>query len=136
MLSRELQQRGTCLPQTLQVDHFVVRRARLPALPDDPDPLEGQGAHGGVMAFAFGALHRVVSLGPEGMLDRLLGVLDKRLAEELGTEITPANPTLFAAALNDRGHPREAQQVIDSLPARAIGTERGGQARGIDRAGC
>jgi hypothetical protein len=33
----------------------------VPALPDDPDPFEGQSADGGVMVFAFGALAEVVS---------------------------------------------------------------------------
>ena len=32
------------LPQTLQIDDLVVRGASVPALPDDPDPFEGQGA--------------------------------------------------------------------------------------------
>src|SRR5260370_35514150 len=87
MLSRELQQWRSTFSQALEIDDFVIGRAGLPALPDDADPFEGQGAHGGVVAFAFSALHGVVSSGPERMLDRLLGVFDKRLAKELGTEV-------------------------------------------------
>jgi hypothetical protein len=56
----------------------------VPALPDDPDPFEGQGADGGVVVFAFGALTEVVSSGPERVLDRLGGKLMKSLAKELG----------------------------------------------------
>src|SRR5438445_3762535 len=69
MLGGELQQWRSTFSQALQIDDFVVGRARLPTLPDDPDPFEGQGAHGGVVRFAFGALHGVVGAGPERMLD-------------------------------------------------------------------
>jgi hypothetical protein len=58
MFSGELKQRRSFLPQTLEIDNFVVRGARLPALPDDPDPLESESAHGGMMLFALG-------VGPE-----------------------------------------------------------------------
>jgi hypothetical protein len=40
ILSRELQQRRFRLAQALELDDFVVGRARLPALPDNSDPLE------------------------------------------------------------------------------------------------
>jgi hypothetical protein len=73
----------------------------LPALPDDPDPFEGEGADGGVMVFVFGALAVVVSAGPERVLNRLSSKLMKGLAKELGTKVTPTDAEEFAAALDD-----------------------------------
>lgn len=64
IVSGELEQRRTLLPQTIEIDNFIVGGAGLPALPDDPNPFEGQGADGGVVVFAFGALAVVVSAGP------------------------------------------------------------------------
>ena len=43
----------------------MVRSARLPALPGNPDPFERQIANGGVMVFVSGALAGVVSRNPE-----------------------------------------------------------------------
>ena len=120
MVSGELEQRRTCLSQTLQIDHFVVRGAGLPALPDDANPLESQGADGGVMVFAFGALHQVIGAGPEGMLNGFAGELVKGLAKELGTEVTPSGPVLFAAALDDRSNAGEAQQFLGVGPTSAV----------------
>ena len=50
------------------------------------------------MLFALGALAGVISAGPEGVLDRLRRKLMKGLAKELGTEVTPTDAELFAAA--------------------------------------
>ena len=92
----------------------------MPAPPDDPNPFEGQSADGGVVVFAFSALQRVVSAGPERVLDRLGGKLMKSLAKELGTKVAPTDAKLFAAALDDRSDAGEAEQFIGSLPATAI----------------
>ena len=80
------------------VDNFIVGSASLPAPPDDPDPFESQSADSSVMLFALGALAGVISAGPEGVLDRLRRKLMKGLAKELGTEVTPTDAELFAAA--------------------------------------
>ena len=50
-----------------------------------------------MMFFAFGALARVVSTGPEGVLNGLGGKLMKSLAKELGTEVAPTDAELLAA---------------------------------------
>lgn len=92
MFRGELEQRRSFLSQILQIKNFVVRGAGLPTLPDDPDPFESQGADRGVMVFAFGALHSIVSAGPEGFGDRLGGELMKGLPQELGGE-GPLGPT-------------------------------------------
>ena len=92
----------------------------MPALPDDSNPFESQSADSGVMVFAFGALPRVVSAGPEGVLNGLGGKLMKGLAKELGTEVAPTNAELFAATLDDRSDAGEAQQFINRLPAVAV----------------
>lgn len=105
--------------------NFVIGLTGLPALPDHAYPFESEGAHGGVMFFAFGPLHGVVSAGPEGMLNRLGGVLVKGLAQELGTEVAPANPGLFAAALDDQSDAGEAHQLISIDPTTTVGPESG-----------
>ena len=51
IVSGELEQRRSLLPQTLEIDNFIVGGASVPALPDDPDPFESQGADGGVGRF-------------------------------------------------------------------------------------
>src|SRR6267378_1513435 len=99
------------------MDNFIVRGARLPALPDHPDPFESQSADGGMMVFAFGALTGVVGASPEGVLNRLGRELMKGLAKEFRTEVAPTNAELFAAALDDRSDAGEAQQFISRLPA-------------------
>jgi hypothetical protein len=86
----------------------------VPALPDHPDPFESQGADGGVMVFAFGALHRV-SAGPERVLDRLSGKLMKGLAKEIGT-VAPTDAELFAAALDDGSNAGKAEELIGGGP--------------------
>jgi hypothetical protein len=91
IVSGELEQRRTLLPQTLQIDDLVVRGASVPALPDDANPFEVQGADSGVMVFAFGELAEVVSAGPERVLDRLGGKLMKSLTKELGTKVAPSD---------------------------------------------
>ena len=92
----------------------------MPALPDDPDPFEGQSADGGVMVFAFGPLAEVVSAGPERVLDRLGGKLMKSLAKELGTKVAPTDAELLAAALDDGSDAGEGDQFIGGLPTSTI----------------
>ena len=87
------------------------------------------------MTFATFALRRVVSFGPEGMLDRLSGVLDERLTKEFGAEVPPPDPRLFTASLDDRCDAGEAQQIIDARPAAAVCTQCGQQPRTVNRAG-
>ena len=67
----------------------------MPALPDDPDPFEGQSADGGVMVFAFGALHQVVSTGPERFLDRLGGELMEGEFTNISTNAITLTSVLF-----------------------------------------
>lgn len=57
MFRGELEEWRATLSETFQIEHFVVRRARLPARPDYPDPFESEGADGRVMLLAFGDLH-------------------------------------------------------------------------------
>jgi hypothetical protein len=53
-----------------------------PSTEDDPDPLKGKGAHGGVMPLPACPVLPVVRLGPTGMPDRLPGEFVERLSEE------------------------------------------------------
>src|SRR5438132_11080506 len=83
------------------------------------------------MVFAFGALHRVVSAGPEGVLNGLGGKLMKGLAKELGTEVARTDAELFAAALADGSDAGEGAQFIGRLPATVIRAEGGSQTGGM-----
>jgi len=90
------------------------------------------------MVFAFGALHRVVSAGPEGVLNGLGGKLMKGLAKELGTEVAPTDaetvcsPVRYSGyeclpcfaglshGVDDGSDAGEGDQFIGRLPATAI----------------
>src|SRR5258707_11003732 len=135
MVSGELEQRRSLLSQSLQIDNLVVGSARLPALPDHPDPFEGQGPDGSVVLFAFGSLLVVVSAGPERVLDGLGGKLMKGLAKELGTEVAPTDAELFAAALDDGSDAGEGDQFIGRRPATGIFAEGGDETGGMGWAG-
>jgi hypothetical protein len=53
-----------------------------PAAKEDADPLEGQGADGGVVGRALGSVAVVKSAGPEGVGDGARSPLDEGLPEE------------------------------------------------------
>ena len=72
------------------------------------------------MVMAFGALLVVESAGPERVLDGLSGELMKSLAQKLGTEVTPTDAELFAAALDHRRDAGEAHKFIGRGPAGAV----------------
>jgi Phage integrase family len=96
IISSELEQGRSFLPQSFQVNNFIIRSAGLPALPDDADPFESQRADGGVMVFAFGALLEVqhVNLTQES---RLLTIDSKRIELE---------PNSLLVAQSKSGKPR------------------------------
>ena len=131
----EGQQRGVLPSETLQVEYLVVGRARLPALPQDANPLEGQRPHGHLMARPFGALLRVVGPSPEAVVDRFGRVLDQGLADERGAEVAPPHPHLFAAALGDGRDPGQASEFVGRAVTLAACAEDGQQSRGIDGPG-
>src|ERR1035438_9781906 len=71
--------------ETFDVFGVVVGRAILPAAPHDALPFEGQGAEGGVAAFAALALPLVIALGPDTKGEGRARHFVEGLAEELGT---------------------------------------------------
>jgi hypothetical protein len=107
IIGSELEERRSFLPQSFQVDNFIIRGAGLPALPDDAHPLESERADRGVVFFVPGALGVVVSAGPERVLNGLGGELMKSLAKELRTKVAPANAKLLTTAFNDRSDPEK-----------------------------
>ena len=87
------------------------------------------------MTFAAGSLRRVISFGPERMLDRFTSVLDEGLTEEFRAEVAPPDPLLFTAALDDRCDAGEAQQIVDARPSVAVCAQCGQQPRTVNCAG-
>ena len=91
------------LLESEEVARFVVGGAVDPAAKEDADPLEGQGADGGVVGGALGAVAVVEGACPEGAPDGLSGPLDEGLAKELGTGPAPVDPVFVATALGETG---------------------------------
>ena len=87
--------------QGLEVGCLVVSLSRGPAAVENPDPLECQGAQGGLMGFAFGALLPVVGSRPERSGNSEGRPFDEGLSEEGGTLPTPVDPGGFAATFGD-----------------------------------
>ena len=86
--------------ERLQIMPLVVGSAGLPAAVDDPDPLEGQRADGGVVALAPALLQIVVGVCPGRVDDGTLCELMEGLAQELRTVPAPMRPAALAAALD------------------------------------
>ena len=90
--------------QGFEIGRLIIGGLSLPTPEEDADPFEGQGADGGVMAVAAGALLVVVSAGPRGEANRLVRILVERSFEELGTGqaaldiayVSPSAPRLGA----------------------------------------
>jgi hypothetical protein len=53
--------------ERLEIHGCIVWPAILPAVTEDADPCEGQGAYGRLVRLAYGALLLVVDLCPEGV---------------------------------------------------------------------
>ncbi len=103
------------LLQRGEVATLVVRCSVNPASPENADPLEGQGADGGVVRGALASVLLIERLGPEGGHERLLGPLDEGLTSKGRTSSTPVYDGGGAAALGDR---RDANVLLDSGRAR------------------
>jgi hypothetical protein len=101
----------------MEVGCFIIRDTVAPADEHDALPFEGQGAHSGGMLFAFGDLFLDEELSLCAVQDRLVGILEEALVNEVGSAPTAMNPMLvFAAALGDRSNATGAQ-LIGSINA-------------------
>src|SRR5208282_5880963 len=114
---------------------LVIRSMVLPATVEDATPLEGQGAHGGMMTLAAIPLLLIVSLGPGRLGDGATGELVQGLAEKPRTSPTPVDPAALAAALGDGSDARELLHLDRAGEALAVGAEGRQKARGQGRPG-
>src|SRR3972149_4159783 len=106
---------------------FVVRGVVFPATIQNADPFEGQGAHGGVMAFAFGALVLVVGTRPLGEADGVRRPLVKGLSLELGTGPAEVNPLALPAAFeygSDAAVALDLDRTLIPFPPRPQGRQQ------------
>src|ERR1700687_5787298 len=77
-----------------------------PAHKHDALPLEGQSADGSGIGVAAGELILDKHLGPTAVEDRLAGVFEEALMDEVGPGPAAMDPVLvFAAFLRNRGGP-------------------------------
>ena len=106
-----------------EVTGFVIGDVIPPAFPEDADPFEGQSADDGLVTFAAFLLLGVVSGGPRGVADGLVGPLDKTLAQEAGRAPTPVNPLAVAAFLGNRGNAAEPLKVGGQRETIALGAK-------------
>ena len=118
-----------------EVAGLVVGDIIHPAFPEDADPFEGQSADDGLVAFAAFFLLGIVSGGPGGIVEGLVGPFDKGLAEEARCVPTPVDPFAAATFLGNRGDAAEHLKVVWQREAVALGTEGNEQARGQSGAG-
>jgi hypothetical protein len=91
------------LLKSQQITRFIVRNAVDPTAVDDAEPLESQGAKGGLVLHAASLARGLESVGPEGARDGLPDPFDESLSEEGGALIAPADGGLVASAFGDGG---------------------------------
>ena len=78
----------------------------LPATVEDADLLGRQGAYSSLIGTAFITLLSIVSAGPERLVDRLGGPLDKGLSQQCRALPSPVESILFTAPLGHRRNTR------------------------------
>jgi len=132
---QEGKERCVFAAECLEVALLTVSGAGFPAPKQDADPLEGQAAQGGMMAFARGPLLKVEGSRPGGAFGGTGREFMKGLQEELGTSPTTMDDAPSAALLRDGRDARKRLQLAGRLEPLAIGAERGEQPRGEGRAG-
>lgn len=118
-----------------EIAGFVIGDIIHPAFPEDADPFEGQSADDGLVTFAAFLLLSVVSGGPGGIVDGLVGPLDESLAQEARGVPTPVDPFAVAAFLGDRSDAAEHLEVCRQRETVVLGTEGHEQARGQSGSG-
>jgi hypothetical protein len=129
-----LQQRRAPTTERLQITLFVIGRTVFPTTVKDANPLEGQGAEGGVMFGPLLDLLFIIGAGPRRPTAGVGGELVKALAQELGTGPPPMHPARLATLLRDGGDAGELLHFTGLLIALAVGAEGGQQAGRQDRA--
>src|SRR5687767_13633820 len=117
---QELDDRTVVASELLDIAFFVVGDARLPKVEDNANPLEGQAAHGRLMAEAALPLQSVVGVRPPTESTGLVGELVEGLAKELGTSKPPPHDLRLAAALRDGGDAAVLLHLAGVLIALAI----------------
>jgi hypothetical protein len=124
--SGDLQERCLALAKGHQIARLIVRDAVDPAAEEDANPLEGEGAEGGLVLHAASLAACVEGVGPEGARDGLPNPLDEGLSEEGGALIAPVDGGLVAAAFGDGGDAGvllERGGIWEALTALAEGDE-------------
>jgi hypothetical protein len=74
---------GAAVLEAVEIALLVVGDVPFPAGKKDADPFEGDRTQGGMMAFAFGTLVGVESLGPRTVTNGTSSVFVKGLTQEL-----------------------------------------------------
>jgi len=77
----------------------VAGHTVLPAAPHNALPFEGEGAEGGLAAFAPVELHPVIALGPDAKRERSARQFVESLAQELGASPAHVDADALAAGL-------------------------------------
>ena len=96
----------------LGVQSLVIRRARLPHLPEDLQPALTQASQRTGMALAFGAMGPVVGLRPHATFAAEVGPLVDRAAQN---QIAGMTQPMFANLPGLDGHGRGAGMALETL---------------------
>jgi hypothetical protein len=83
-----------------------------PAAIEDPDPLEGDTADGGMVALAVITLLVIMLPGPLAGADGAPRPFMKGLPNELGAGPAPVDPLLLATGLPHRSDARKTRQAL------------------------
>jgi hypothetical protein len=127
--------RGTSPREGSEIGGFMVRRVRLPAAMQAPDPLARQDAGRGLMGTPFGPLLGIVGPRPERMADGCAGPFHEGLSKQLRALEAPVDPARTPTTFGDGGKARillELRGVGIALALFAKGDE---EPRGEDGTG-
>src|SRR5271167_757637 len=114
------QQRRTPTFERLQVNLLVIGCTVFPATVKDANPLEGQGADGGVVFGPLLDLLFIIGAGPRRPTAGMGGELVKALAQEFGAGPPPMHPARLAAFLRDRSDAGELLHMTSLLVTLAV----------------
>jgi hypothetical protein len=121
--------------ERLEIEGFIVQRARLPTPREAAKPFAGQGAHGCLVCLALVALLLVVDLRPKGRPGGCRRPRHNCLAPERRTLEAPGDPSRLAAAFRPGRQPCILLECLGSRVAFPLFAKGHEEARGKDGTG-
>ena len=111
--------------ESFEVAEFIVSGVFFPTTEHDADTLKSHGSYCGRMFFTLFDQLVIVGLGPEGVADRLIGILLEALSQKLWAGVAPMDPRRVSTAFGHRSHTAVHLELLSGIIAGAIRTEGG-----------